>query len=81
MAGWEVTLEDFEQLVRYPGYQKVTAALLKEWFGYRIEGRDGNAVVRSSAGEIVDIVALHHAIQSAPDKQQTLYRQAMTLWR
>ena len=81
MAGWEITLADFEHLVRYPAYQPTTAALLKDWFGYRIEGSGENALVRSKTGEVIDIAELHTAIQSAPAKQFDLYQKAMGLWR
>ena len=39
------------------------------------------AVVRSPAGDVIDLGVLHAAIQSDPQKQYDLYQSAMTLWR
>jgi hypothetical protein len=81
MAGWEMTLADFRQLIGYPAYRPTVAPLVKDWFGYEIEGSGQNTAIRSKSGELIDIDALHEIIQSTPNKQFDLYQTAMGLWR
>jgi hypothetical protein len=81
MAGYEVTLDDFRQLICHPPYQPSTAALLKEWYDYEISGAGSAAVVRSMSGDVVDIPMLHERIQADPGRQYSLYQSAMALWR
>ena len=81
MAGYEVSLADFRQLLSYPFYREETAPLLLEWYGYAIVGGEADTAVVTRDGDPVAIPALHAAIQADPDKQGRLYRTAMTLWR
>ena len=76
-----VTFDDFRQLVAYPPYRSSIGALLRDWYGYEIVGSEKDAVVRSPAGEVIDLGVLHEAIQSDPQKQYDLYQRAMSLWR
>lgn len=78
MAGYEVTLEDFRRLLGDPSWRPDTAPLLARWYGYRV--LETGAVIGTD-GEAVDIPSLHAVIQADPDKQGSLYRTAMTLWR
>ncbi len=80
-TGYRVTFDDFRNLVAYPPYRSSIGALLRNWYGYDIVGTEREAVVRSSAGDVIDLHALHAAIQSDPPKQYDLYQTAMTLWR
>jgi hypothetical protein len=81
MAGWEVTLADFHQLIGYPDYRPTIAPLFKKWFDYTLEGSRADTVVRSSRGDIVDLTELHQRIQSSPALQYELYQEAQSLWR
>lgn len=81
MAGYELTLEDFHQLVSYPPYQKTIGALLKDWYGYEIVGRDGATIIQSASANPVSLELLYQRIQREPAKQYELYQAAMSLWR
>jgi hypothetical protein len=80
-TGYRVTFDDFRNLLAYPSYRSSIGALLREWYGYEIVAVESDAVVRSPTGDVVDLRALHEAIQSDPQKQYDLYQRAMTLWR
>jgi hypothetical protein len=80
-SGYEVTFHDFCRLISEASSQPSIAPLMREWFSYEIIGQGHAAVVRASTGEAVDLQALHALIQSDPQKQYTLYQQAMDLWR
>jgi hypothetical protein len=80
-TGYKITFDQFQQLIAYPPYQASTGALLRDWYGYEIAGTEDLASVRSAAGEIVNLHALHETIQSDPQKQYYLYQSAMALWR
>lgn len=67
--------------IAYPPYRPSIGALLRDWYGYEIAGSESDAVVRSPAGDVIDLGALHAAIQSDPQKQYDLYQRAMTLWQ
>ena len=80
-TGYAVTLSDFRRLLADRAYQPEVKPLLKAWFGYAIEGEGLHTRIRSAEGAIVDAEALHHTIQTDPQKQYELYQTAMTLWR
>jgi hypothetical protein len=80
-TGYRVTFGDFRHLIASPSAQPAIAALLQPWFGYDIVGQHETALVRSPQGQTVDLEALHHLIQSDPQKQFELYQAAMSLWR
>ena len=78
---YEITLGDFQQLVGNSAYRSAVGALLARWFHYRIDGDGDSTIVRSPAGESLDLIELHRQIQEDPTKQRELYRTAMALWR
>jgi len=80
-TGYEISLEDLRRLVSDPYCQPVSAPLLQDWYGYKIEGQGPNAAVRSHEGEVVDLRDLHQRIQNDPVKQRAIYNRAMDLWR
>ena len=80
-SGYQLSFEDFRQLVSYATYQASVAALLRNWFGYEIVGEGDSTVVRTPSDDVVDLRALHDLIQSDPEKQYRIYQCAMTLWR
>ena len=80
-TGYQVTFDDFRQLISYKGWQPAIAPLIKVWFGYEIVGTGAAAFVRSPSGEPVDLQELHSEIQSDPRKQYDLYQNAMNFWR
>ena len=80
-SGYKVTFDDFRNLVAYPPYRPSISALLRKLVRLRNRRDGSNAVVRSPAGDVIDLSALPAAIQSDPQKQYYLYQSAMTLWR
>lgn len=78
--GYQITFDEFRQLISYPYYQPPIAALLRDWYGYEIVGSEDKAVVRDASG-VVDLKTLFEAIQADPQKQYYLYQSAQTLWR
>ena len=80
-TGYRVTFDDFRNLIAYPPYRSSIGPLLRDWYGYEIVGTERDAVVRSPAGDVIELSALHKAIQSAPQKRYDLYQRAMSLWR
>jgi hypothetical protein len=80
-TGYEITLEDFRQLICCEPYRETIGALLKDWYAYEIVGHDAAAVIRSASTSLVSIELLHQKIQREPSKQRQLYNAAMGLWR
>jgi hypothetical protein len=80
-SGYEITFEDFRSLVSEPSSQPVVALLLKDWYGYEIDGQGRGTVVRSPDGQAVPLRLLHSRIQLDPAKQRSIYGRAMDLWR
>jgi hypothetical protein len=81
MAGWDVTLADFHQLISYLDYRPAIAPLFRKWFDYAIEGSGANTIIRSSRGDIIDLTELHTRIQASPQMQYEFYQTAQSLWR
>jgi hypothetical protein len=80
-TGYEVTLEDFRRLVSEPYSQPAIGALLKDWYGYELEGQGTRTVVRAADGRAVPLRTLHSRIQFDPQRQRSLYGRMMDLWR
>lgn len=80
-TGYEISLEDFRRLVSEPYSQPSVSPLLREWFQCEITGRGAGTVLRGADGRVFDASEMHQRIQADPDRQQTIYRVAMTLWR
>lgn len=80
-TGYEVIFEDFRRLVSEPYSQPAIGALLREWYGYRIDGQGPGTVVRSADGKTVPLRPLHSRIQLDPPKERSLYGRMMDLWR
>ena len=88
-TGYEVTYQDFLQLVSDPHCVPDVAPLLKRWFNYDIvqdgppekHGYTGYSIIRDAGGSEVGKARLHLAIQADPDLQRTLYNTSQSLWR
>jgi hypothetical protein len=80
-TGYEITFSDFHKLLYDQQYRASIASLLREWYGYEVEAAEGSVRILAGDGREVDELALHRRIQSDSEKQGTLYRAAMTLWR
>lgn len=78
---YEITFADFRQLLDSPQYRRPAAALLGEWYGYRVVREGASFVVKDRNGATVDLIDLHLRIQGDPSKQGELYQVAMALWR
>ncbi len=78
MSDYEVTLEDFRQLLTYSPYRASTAMLLADCYGHAVSN-EGN--VSDAHGNPVDVRTLHAAIQADSHHQVTLYRTSVSLWR
>lgn len=78
---WELSFDDFTQLLASSAGRTRLSSLLGNWYGYSITGDDKDSVVQSSIGAQIDPVTLHEWIQRDPDKQLELYQMAMDLWR
>jgi hypothetical protein len=79
--GYEVTYANFRYLVEDPVYRKAVAPLLAGWFAYSIVVEGSDVWVKSSNGEMIDVLWLHLVIQADADKARVLYGTAMSLWR
>jgi hypothetical protein len=90
-TGYEISLRDFLRLcVEDPGN---VAPLLRQWFSIelvltgqsslaRLIGKPHRGfLLRDANGIEVDSLMIHDAIQSDPERQNTIYNVAMTLWR
>lgn len=80
-TGYQITFSDFHRLLSDPDSSPSIVPLLREWFGYELEARDGSTRVSTRDGQEVNELTLHQRIQSDEAKQGTLYRTAMSLWR
>lgn len=80
-TGYEITFSDFHRLLSDPDYSSSITLLLREWFGYEVEGHGDSVRIRARDGDEVDELTLHQRIQRDESKQAALYRSAMTLWR
>lgn len=78
---WDLTYNDFRQLLRYRPYRCEISPLLDEWFGYQLCGDGPDTLVLNPKNEAIDPLWLHLKIQSDADKQYRLYQTAMSLWR
>lgn len=74
-------MEAFRRLVSEPYSQGVIGSLLKEWYGYQIDGQGPGTVVRAPDGSSVRLRALHSRIQLDPQTERSLYGRMMDLWR
>ena len=80
-SDWELTFANFAMLVQEKAYRKHVEPLLSSWFGYRIIGVGLDAQIIDSEGKAVDFFSTHLKIQDDDQKQLSLYRTAMALWR
>jgi hypothetical protein len=79
-SGYKVTYDDFLQLLTDRHWRPAIARLLGDWFGYQVERKENETIVRTREGHLVDIPRLHAAIQSDARQQYELYQTAMNLW-
>lgn len=80
-SGYEITFQDFEQLLDNKAYRPSIRKLLRLWYGYKIHAEDQNVQIRSREGNKIDRLVLHNRIQADAMKQQQIYRVSMSLWR
>ena len=78
-TGYEISLKDFLDLCSY--HRKEIAPLLRDWFGYVMVTAGQNFLLLDENGAEVSPEAVHERIQADPDRQGSIYRVAMTLWR
>jgi hypothetical protein len=77
---WEVTFENFRQLIREASYRTMIEPLLQR-FGYRLRGVGEATAVFDQAGTALDELSVHLDIQNSESRQYELYQTAMSLWR
>ena len=81
MAGYEISEPDFRQIIAYGPWQDIARPLLRQWFGYEIDGQGEAAKVRSATGDDIDLGDLHRRIQTDPQVRYDIYQRAMNVWR
>jgi hypothetical protein len=79
-TGYQVTWEQFHQLLTYAPYRPTLLHLVTRWFECTPEPSDELAF-RTSAGRVFSAEQIYDAIQSDPDWQYEAYQAAMGLWR
>ena len=55
--------------------------LIREWFGYEVMPADRGFLLQDCTGVEVSPEIAHEMIQADPERQGSIYRVAMTLWR
>ena len=80
-TGYEVSFEDFHQLLSYPDSRRTAAPLVESWFSCRVVPHGEEVALVDAQGALLSPRAVHDAIQADPERQQRLYNTAMTLWR
>ena len=78
-TGYEISPEDFVRLCTEAKEEMLP--LLRAWFNIGIQQEKGRMLLRESSGNEVLPRTIHEAIQADSEKQGTVYRVAMTLWR
>jgi hypothetical protein len=78
-TGYEISLKDFIRLCS--DRRNEVAPLIQNWFGYEVVPVDHSFLLRDGSGVEVSPEIVHEMIQADPDRQGTIYRVAMTLWR
>ncbi len=78
-TGYEISYPDFQRLCT--DHREEVAPLLRKWFGYEIEPVGLYFELRDIHGIVVVPASVHAAIQADPERQGSIYRVAMTLWR
>jgi hypothetical protein len=80
-TGWELTFDDFIQLIQGDSSRATIGPLLKQWFGYRVAGKGKASRVVDAKRALIDLLSLHLQIQRDKPRQRDLYQAAMSLWR
>lgn len=80
-TGWELTYQEFRQLIEESSSRRAVSKLLTEWFGYRIENSGRETWLKNDRAEAIDPWWLHSLIQNDPQKRYRIYQTAMALWR
>jgi hypothetical protein len=80
-TGWELTFDDFIQLIQGDSSRATIGPLLKQRFGYRVAGKGKASRVVDAKRALVDLLSLHLQIQRDKPLQRDLYQAAMSLWR
>ena len=78
-TGFEISFEDFLRLCS--DHSNEVAPELRAWFQIGIEKTKQSFLLRDNKGSEADPEKIHQAIQADPERQGTIYRVAMTLWR
>jgi hypothetical protein len=78
--GYDISFADFAEIVRSESNRKIIRELLSDWFGYAVQGRGADTLVKTSAGELVDLASLHREIEANTEWQIRMYRVAMAYW-
>lgn len=78
-TGYEISLKDFIELCS--DHRKEIAPLIRDWFGYEVVPAGHSFQLHDSRGVEVSPQIIHERIQADPDRQGSIYRVAMTLWR
>jgi len=80
-TGFAISFRDFRQLLEYPDHRPHIEPLIKDWFNYSLESDEFRVKIINAKGECMDPLWLHLRIQDSTERQEILYRIAMSLWR
>jgi len=83
-TGYELTFQDFRQLIDNQYYRPRVTELLCRWFGLDARWHTNESmesIAESDYNLLLELVKLHQRIQANPAWQKELYRAAMALWR
>lgn len=78
-TGYEISLKDFYSLCSR--HREDVGPMLGEWFELEIVPQNKIFFLRDSKGGTVNPELVHETIQADPERQGSIYRLAMTLWR
>jgi len=80
-TGYEITFNDFQELLSYSPYRQHVAPLIRSWFGYEVVPANDRFMLRDRNGCEVSPRAVYDAIQGNRERQYSIYQTAMSLWR
>jgi hypothetical protein len=79
--GYEITFNNFCELLSYPEHREAVAVLIRTWYGYEVIPNGDSFLLRDSDGREVSRQVVHDAIQANRDQQFHIYQTAMRFWR
>ena len=78
-TGYEISFKDFVRLCSE--HREDVQPLLQKWFGYSVIPEGKGFRLQDPVGTEMSPLVVHEMIQEDAERQGSIYRLAMTLWR